>query len=146
MPPPPTLPRRIPAAPVVGAKASFTRTLTDGDVSLFIGATWDVNPYHTDDTFSARARFGRRIVPGLLTASLFTHVGGLWGFLATSMQFDFVGPVYVGDTVTAEMEVTEAAPERRWVKLACRCLKQDGTEVLRGTITGLAAPHEHEGA
>ncbi|MCW5861436.1 MAG: hypothetical protein KIS63_24295 [Caldilineales bacterium] len=94
---PPPLPRRIPEAPVVGAKAAFTRTLTEGDVALFIGATWDVNPYHTDDSFVQATPFGRRIAPGLLTFSLLTHLGGLWAFLATEMQAEFLAPVYVGD-------------------------------------------------
>jgi acyl dehydratase len=51
--------------------------LAEGDVSLFIGATWDVNPFDTDEQFSRQTRFGKRIVPGLLTASLLTHLGGL---------------------------------------------------------------------
>jgi len=45
----PLLPRRVPEAPVVGQKAAFTRTFTKADVALFIGVTWDVNPYLTDD-------------------------------------------------------------------------------------------------
>ena len=52
----PLLPRRIPEAPVVGQKASFTRTLTEADVALFIGVTWDVNPLHTNDTYVAETR------------------------------------------------------------------------------------------
>jgi acyl dehydratase len=29
-----------------------------------------------------------------------THIGGLVGFLATEMRFEFLDPVYVGDTIT----------------------------------------------
>lgn len=132
----PLLPRRIPAAPVVGAKASFTRTLTDGDVALFIGATWDVNPYHTDDTYVGQTSFQRRIVPGLLTASLLTHMGGLWAFLATEMRIEFLAPVYVGDTITAEAVVAEVHPRTGRVVLHCRCLNSAGQEVLRAEIRG----------
>src|SRR3990170_6646888 len=82
----PVLPRRIPDAPLIGAKAAFTRTFTEADVALFIGVTWDLNPYHTDEIYASQTRFKGRIVPGLLTASLLTHLGGLWAFLATSMQ------------------------------------------------------------
>jgi acyl dehydratase len=138
---PPVLPRRMLGEPAVGARASVTRTFTDGDVALFIGATWDVNPYHTDDAFAAQTRFRRRIVPGLLPASLFTHLGGLWGFLASEMKFDFVGPVYVGDTVTATIEIVEALPEKRWARLACAC-KVGDREVLKGVVCGYASAHE----
>lgn len=132
----------MPKAPLVGEKASFTRTLTEGDVSLFIGATWDVNPYHTDEEFARQTRFGRRIVPGLLTASLLTHLGGLWNFLATEMRFAFLGPVYVGDTVTAESEIVAVDEARGWVKMECQVMNKEGEQVLRATIEGFPGRFE----
>jgi len=133
--PTPLLPHRIPRARRVGEKVAFTRTLTEADAALFIGVTWDLNPYHTDDRYTAQTRFGRRIVPGLLTASLLTHLGGLWAFLATEMTFEFLGPVYIGDTVTAEAEIAEVS-EKGWVRLAGRVIGADGAEVLRAVIRG----------
>jgi 3-hydroxybutyryl-CoA dehydratase len=132
----PVLPQRIPAKPVVGAKAAFSRTLTEADVALFIGVTWDVNPLHTDDNYVSQTRFKRRIVPGLLTASLLTHLGGLWAFLAQEMRFEFQGPVYIGDTITAESEVVEVDEGRGWVRLHARCINNAGHEVLRAQISG----------
>jgi len=131
----PSLPQRTLRAARVGEKAAFTRTLTEADAALFIGVTWDVNPYHTDDSYVAQTQFGRRIVPGLLTASLLTHLGGLWAFLATEMTFEFLGPVYIGDTVTATAEVVEVS-QRGWVRLAGRVVNADGREVLRAAIRG----------
>src|SRR4030065_1020215 len=89
----PVLPRRMIGAPKVGDKVSFTRTLTEADVALFIGTTWDVNPLHTDEIYCSNTPFTHRIVPGLLTASLLTHLGGLWAFLATEMVFHFLASV-----------------------------------------------------
>jgi 3-hydroxybutyryl-CoA dehydratase len=131
----PLLPQRVIRETRVGAKAAFTRTLTEADAALFIGVTWDINPYHTDDSYAAQSRFGRRIAPGLLTASLLTHFGGLWAFLATEMSFEFLGPVTIGDTVTAEVEIAEVS-ERGWVRLAGRVLNAEGQEVLRAVIRG----------
>lgn len=119
----------------VGEKGTFTRTLTEGDTSLFIGATWDVNPFHTDEQFAQQTRFGRRIVPGLLTASLLTHVGGLWNFLATEMQLEFLAPVYIGDTVTAVAEIADVNEKGR-VILNCTITNTDGVQVLRAKIKG----------
>ena len=132
----PVLPRRIPDAPLIGAKAAFTRTFTEADVALFIGVTWDLNPYHTDEIYASQTRFKGRIVPGLLTASLLTHLGGLWAFLATSMQFEFLAPVYVGDSITAEAEVVAVDESRNWVHLSCRCANSRGEEVLRADVRG----------
>ncbi len=109
----PSLSSRIPARFEVGAKVSFSRTFTEADMVLFIGVTWDVNPFHTDDQFAARTKFGRRVLPGLLTASMATHLGGLWGFLAQEMHMEFLAPVYVGDTITLEGEVVEVEPRGR---------------------------------
>ncbi len=129
----------------VGEKATFTRTLTDGDVSLFIGATWDVNPFHTDEQFSSQTRFGRRIVPGLLTASLLTHLGGLWNFLATEMKFEFLAPVYIGDTVTAVAQIAAVDEETGGVTLDCHITNIKGVEVLKATVTGFPGRFEDEG-
>jgi acyl dehydratase len=122
--------------PTVGQQASFTRTLTEGDVSLFIGATWDVHPLHTDDRYARASRFGRRIVPGLLTASLGTHLGGLWAFVAQEMSFRFLAPVYIGDTVTLTVEFVECDPARAWVRMEGRAVNQDGVEVMRFEVSG----------
>ena len=132
----PSLPHRTPAKITVGQRRSFTRTLTDGDTALFIGATWDVNPFHTDDRFVAQTRFGKRIVPGLLTASLLTHIGGLWNFLATEMHFEFLGPVFVGDTVTAVAEVVEHNAKKGWVWLDCQVHNMENEAVLKARIKG----------
>ncbi len=138
----PKMPSRIPKSASVGEKGVFTRTLTEGDVSLFIGATWDVNPYHTDASFAAQTPFQQRIVPGLLTASLLTHLGGLWAFLANEMSFEFLAPVYIGETITATAEVVEADEARGWVKLACLCTNQAGVDVLQAIVTGFPGKFE----
>src|SRR5512137_2731316 len=138
----PTLPKRIIGSPVLGDKVAFTRTISEADVALFIGTTWDVNPLHTDEIYCAATQFKHRIVPGLLTASLLTHLGGLWAFLATSMDFKFIAPVYVGDSITAEAEVTELDPKTGAVVLSCRCTNQHGREVLNARVRGLPGRFE----
>jgi 3-hydroxybutyryl-CoA dehydratase len=132
----PVLPKRVPNDPSVGSKSAFSRTFTEADVALFIGVTWDVNPLHTDDEYMKSTPFGKRIVPGLLTASLLTHLGGLWAFIAREMHFKFVGPVYIGDTITAISEVVEQNAEKGWIRLESRCENAAGDVVLRANISG----------
>jgi 3-hydroxybutyryl-CoA dehydratase len=138
----PTLPKRIIGTPRLGDKVAFTRTLTEADVALFIGTTWDVNPLHSDDIYCSATPFKRRIVPGLLTASLLTHLGGLWAFLATEMDFHFLAPVYIGDSITAEAEVVDIDEQSEAVQLRCKCTNQEGTEVLRGDVHGFPGKFE----
>ena len=128
--------------PVLGDKVAFTRTLTEADVALFIGTTWDVNPLHTDEIYCAATQFKHRIVPGLFTASLLTHLGGLWAFLATEMDFHFLGPVYVGDSITAQAEVGEIDIQTGAVLLHCTCTNQHGNQILRADVRGFPGKFE----
>ena len=86
---------------------TFRRTFTDGDVSLFCGLTGDYNPFHLDERFAEQSRFGRRIVPGLLTGSMMTHIGGMLGVLGAEMRFSFLAPVYIGDTITCRVTIVD---------------------------------------
>jgi acyl dehydratase len=50
---PPVLPKRIVETRKLGKIVGFTSTITEANVSIFSGVTWDIDPYHTDDTFIA---------------------------------------------------------------------------------------------
>ena len=92
-----------------GQHVAFTKTFTEEDVQRFIAITGDVNPLHVDDAFAAGTRFGRRVLHGMLTASLFSTMVGMLlpgtGAIYRSQSLTFLGPVYVGDTVTAHFTV-----------------------------------------
>jgi 3-hydroxybutyryl-CoA dehydratase len=123
----------------VGQTFTFRRTFTEGDVALFCGVTGDFNPYHIYETFARASRFGRRNVPGLLTGSMLTHIGGLMGFLATEMAFEFLAPVYIGDTIACTVTIAEKDAERRRMRGTAHFVNQDGLEVLRAQFAGFPA-------
>ncbi len=123
----------------IGRTFTFRRTFTDGDVTLFCGVTGDYNPYHIDEPFIQSSWFGRRIVPGLLTASMITHIGGMIGFLATAMNFQYVQAVYVGDTITCTVTFIEKDEAKRMLSAKVAYVNQDGVEVLTGTFSGFPA-------
>ncbi|HEY0384416.1 MAG TPA: MaoC family dehydratase [Pyrinomonadaceae bacterium] len=123
----------------VGQRFRWSRTLTDGDIALFVGVTGDFNPFHVDDQFAAQTKFGRRIVPGLLTASLATHIGGMMAFLASEMHFRYHQPVFAGETVSCEVEIVEKIQEGRRIRATVRCTKMEEIEVLTGEFTGTPA-------
>ena len=127
------------AALEVGHSFTFRRTFTDGDVALFCGVTGDYNPFHIDETFARASWFGRRNIPGLLTASMMTHIGGMLGFLATEMSLQYLLPVYVGDTITCTVTLVEKDEAQRRIIGAASFVNQDGTEVLRGRFSGFPA-------
>ena len=120
----------------VGQTFTFQRTFTDGDVALFCGVTGDYNPYHQDESFAKESPYGRLTIPGLLTGSMLTHIGGLLGFLATQMSFEYLAPVFVGDTITCTVTIAEKNEEKRRILASAGFVNQDGVEVLRASFGG----------
>lgn len=120
----------------VGARAARTRTFTADDVEGFARISGDRNPLHFDPDFVARTRFGRLVVQGGLTAGLFNAVVAMDlpgpGSVFLHQEWDYPAPVFVGDTVTAEVEVIEARADKPITRLRCVARRDDGTEVLRG--------------
>ena len=120
----------------VGRTFTFRRTFTDGDVAMFCGVTGDYNPYHQDAEFTAESFYGRLTIPGLLTGSMMSHIGGMLGFLATKMRFEYLAPVFVGDTVTCTVVVLEKDTAQRRMDCGADFANQNGKQVLRATFSG----------
>lgn len=120
----------------VGQTFTFRRTFSDGDVALFCGVTGDYNPYHQDRSFAEESPYGGLTIPGLLTGSMLTHIGGLLGFLATKMSFEYLAPVFVGDTIACTVTIAGKDEEKRRIEATSTFVNQDGIEVLRASFGG----------
>ncbi len=120
----------------VGQTFTFRRTFSAGDVAMFCGVTGDYNPYHIDQLFLEESWFKHQIIPGLLTASMITHIGGMIGFLATEMEFRFVSAVYVGDTITCTVTFDEKDEFKRTLRASATFIDQNGKEVLLCRFAG----------
>lgn len=122
--------------PRVGTRATWTRTFTTDDVERYAQITGDRNPLHFDEGFAGATRFGGLVVQGGVTAGLFNALVAMElpgaGSVFLHQEWDYVAPVFVGDTVTAEAEVLEARADKPITRLRCVARRQDGTEVLRG--------------
>jgi 3-hydroxybutyryl-CoA dehydratase len=123
----------------VGQTFTFRRTFTEGDVALFCGVTGDYNPYHIDEAFIQSSWFGRRIIPGLLTSSMITHIGGMIGFLASEMHFHYIEPVYISDTITCTVTFNEKDEQKRLFHATASLVNQEGVEVLKSSFSGFPA-------
>ncbi len=120
--------------PKIGDTYSFRKTFSESDVYLFGGIIGDSSPWHIDEVFARNSRFGKRLVYGMLTASLFSTIIGRYfpGYVYLSQDSSFRGPVFIGDTIEATVVVTEVT-EKGKVTLQCRCTNEKGEEVLVGT-------------
>ncbi|MGH9360935.1 MAG: MaoC family dehydratase [Thermoanaerobaculia bacterium] len=125
-----------------GQSASFSRTLGELELALFVALTGDVNPLHVDEEFARRSLFGGRIAHGLLSASLLSTVIGTLlpgaGAIYKSQSLRFLRPVHPGDTLTATVEVRDLDRARNDLHLATRITNQRGEPVIEGeAVIGL---------
>ena len=132
----------------VGMTASFFHTLTDADVRLFADLTGDHNPLHLDETFAQKTRFKGRIAHGMLSASFISTVVAILpgpGTIYLSQSLAFRAPVRIGDTVEAQVTVTEIEPAKRRVHLKTVCRVGD-TVVIDGEALVLVPVHHGDAA
>jgi 3-hydroxybutyryl-CoA dehydratase len=120
----------------VGDSATISKTITDTEIKLFADLIGDHNSVHLDDEYARKTRFGRRIAHGMLSASLISTAVGTKlpgaGTVYLSQNFQFVAPVYPGDTVTARVTVTKIREDKPIVTLETVCLNQNGETVVKG--------------
>ena len=129
----------------IGAVASRTKQITDEDVRLFAQVSGDTNSIHLDEAYAAATPFGRRIAHGLLTASLISAVIGNdlpgVGSIYLGQDLKFKAPVFIGDVVTATVEIVKYREDKRIMTLRTTCVKADGTLVIEGEAV-VIAPQE----
>jgi acyl dehydratase len=97
----------------VGVGDTFSRTITITDAHLVLGAglIGDFNPHHTNDVFAKGARFGTRILHGMITSALMGAPVGMY-FHGTAVAYlehaaRFLAPVRANDTLTTTWTVTD---------------------------------------
>jgi acyl dehydratase len=125
------------------------RTIAESDLVQFAGLTGDFNPMHTDAEYMRSSMFGQRVAHGLLSLSYAMGQAYQLGILERTvlafreLEMKFSAPVYIGDTIHAELTVTEKTEARRLgggvVKLDMRIVNQEGKVVQKGGITLLMA-------
>jgi acyl dehydratase len=120
----------------VGQRATRSLTLTADHVKRFAELSGDYNPLHFDEAFAAKTKFGRLVVQGGLTTGLLHALVAMDlpgpGTVFLSQNWKFTAPVFVGDTITAEAEVTSVHATKPVTGLHIHVTRQDGEIVLDG--------------
>jgi len=122
----------------VGDKISFSKSVSHDDLVKFADVTGDTNRIHLDEDYAGKTRFGKRIAHGMLSAGFISTVVGIKlpqedeTAIYLSQSLRFMRPVYIGDTITTEVEVTAVDAERRRVTLNTVCMNQNQEQVVTG--------------
>jgi len=120
----------------VGQKAQRSATLTEEHVRLYSQITGDYNPLHVDADFAAATRFKKLIVQGGLTSGLLNAVVAMElpgpGTVFLETRWRFTNPVFIGDTITAEVEILEVHATKPVSRIGVRIVRSDSEVVLEG--------------
>ena len=120
----------------IGDSEQLSNIVKDGDVRIFAEVTGDKNPLHLDDEFASKTIFKRRIAHGFLTAGLISAVIGNKlpgnGTIYLSQTLNFLTPVYIGDVITAKVEVLQVSKGGKRLRLKTQVINQNGTVVIDG--------------
>ncbi len=119
---------------VVGDAFTSTMTVTETHLVLGAGLIGDFNPHHVDETYARGARYGGRILHGMLTSAIMGASLGM-RFQGTAIGYlehhvRFLAPVYPGDTLATTWRFVERIDKPKLaggiVVAHGECRNQDG--------------------
>ena len=124
--------------PKQGDTFSFSRKFTREDILDFAGISHDHGSHHVS---------GKRLIAhGLLVATLPTKLGGDLNFIGSEMHFNFLKPVYEGETVTCTGKAEKITSQSKRIKclFSFVCHNEKNECVLTGTSSGMIRKDDNQ--
>lgn len=119
----------------VGNHAHFEHVFLEKDVQLFSELSGDTNPLHMDEVYATTTSFGKRIVHGMLVASLCSRMVGMYipgkRCLYLHQTLAFKKPVFIGDILEVTGTVIAKSDATKVLAIGI-CIKKADTIVLEG--------------
>lgn len=120
----------------IGQKHIHPFRFTQAEVEAFAKVTGDNNPVHLDEEYAATTIFKKRIVHGMLGASLLSKVFGTIfpgeGTIYLNQTLNFLRPMYVEENYEAIFEVKEIIKEKNRAIISTTITNSEGKAVLSG--------------
>ena len=123
----------------IGTKENFAKTVSEADIYLFAGITGDHYGVHVNEEFAKTTHFKHRIAHGALLVGFISTVMAKMndhipppGGVSVRYEIDFTAPVYIGDTITTELELSDKNIEKRDLIFSATGTNQHRKVVLRG--------------
>ncbi len=125
--------------PEIGQTATIEKTLDNQIVVAFASVSEDYNPIHLDEDFAKTTQFERPIVHGMLASSLISgllasKVPGA-GSIYLGQSLKFLRPIFVGETVTAKVEVISVREDKPIAVISTQVLNANGEVAVDGEAT-----------
>jgi len=99
----------------VGQKVTTVgRTVTEYDIATFAGLSGECNKIHADVEFGSKPPIGKSVAHGILGLSIASGLAMRTGILEGTVivfremtEWKFVKPIFINDTIHADLEVQE---------------------------------------
>lgn len=122
----------------IGMKEMFSVEVKMEDQEAFCRITGDENPLHRDDAFAREKGYREKVVFGMLTASYYSTLAGVYlpgeRSLVHSCEAKFMKPVYIGDQLTIEGKVTEKNDTYRLIRVKAVIRNEAGEKVSKAEM------------
>ncbi len=119
-------------------RAEFSTTVTTEMMQKFYEISGDDNPLHMDEAFAKDKGFDSRVVYGMLTASFYSRLAGVYlpgkFCLLHSVESSFKNPVFIGDTLTVSGYVKEKHEATKTIDIVATITNQNGKKVSKAKI------------
>ncbi len=120
----------------IGLAKEFHVKITQSLVDDFARISGDYNPIHMDDDFAKSSKFGRKIVHGMLLASLLSRMVGMYlpGKYAiySSQDLEFHNPCFIGDEITVTSIVNDKSESTKIIKIESKITNKEKKILLQG--------------
>jgi len=120
----------------IGMKKRFSVTVNEAMVEEFARISGDHNPLHMNEEYARSTKFGKRVCHGMLVASFFSRLIGVYlpgkNSLYFSQSLNFLAPCYIDDDITIEGEVIDKSLSTRIVTLKTVIYNKSGTGLIEG--------------
>ncbi len=128
-----------------GDSVTFAKTVGESDIYGFAGISGDFSVNHVNAQYMAKSKYKQRIAHGALmiafmstcSTMIIDHTNATVGDeTPVSLGYDrirFLGPVFIGDTVTLTYTIKEVDPVRRRSLGEINVTNQRGEQVAIGT-------------
>ena len=119
----------------VGQSAAAKKKFNAEDLSEYAALTKDTNPLFNDAVFARQQGFKDCIIPGPLMSGMFSDLLGTKlpgrGTNWLKQKLHFPAPAYMGDEITARVEIIRLRPQKNLVNLIGTCSNSSGEWVCQ---------------